>query len=219
MFDHLLVRSKHVLGLGALIAVVGAAGSGCDRPVATAEAVGTVEAVGTGEAVASDHQALVERGEYLVMVGGCNDCHTPWIMGPNGPEPDMTRMLSGHPQDLEVGAQIAVPAEAGIWIWAPHNTSWVSPAGIAYAFNLTPDENTGIGIWTEEMFIKTLRTGKHWGVARDILPPMPWFNYGKMTDEDLKAVWAYLRTIPPVHNRVPDAVVAPPPPVVVAGAS
>ncbi|MDX1644806.1 MAG: diheme cytochrome c-553 [Thermoanaerobaculia bacterium] len=164
-----------------------------------------------------DHEALVERGEYLVMVGGCNDCHTPWIIGPNGPEPDLTRMLSGHPEDLQVGPQIPVPAEAGLWIWAPHNTVWVSDAGIAYAFNLTPDENTGIGIWTEEIFIKTLRTGKHWGTSRDILPPMPWFNYGKMTEEDLKAVWAYLRTIPPVHNRVPDAVVAPPP-VVAASA-
>lgn len=201
-------RSRSVHAAGVLAAFLAVAVAGCDRPEATAQAThGDPEAA---------HADLVARGEYLVMVGGCNDCHTPWIMGPNGPEPDLSRMLSGHPQDLAVGPQVAVPPEAGLWAWAPHNTAWVTPLGTAYAFNLTPDENTGIGIWTEEIFIQTLRTGKHWGVSRDILPPMPWFNYGKMSEEDLKAVWAYLRTIPPIQNRVPDAVVATPPPVVAA---
>ena len=180
---------------------------GCGREAATTE----VAEIGT-----ATHASLVERGEYLVTIGGCDDCHTPLVMGPSGPEPDMTRRLSGHPEGAQVGAPIPVPAEAGIWMWSPHNTSFVSPLGVAYAFNLTPDVNTGIGIWTEEQFIRTLRTGKHWGVARDILPPMPWFNYGKMSDEDLEAVWAFLRSIPPVSNRVPDAVVNPPAEVVAA---
>jgi len=64
--------------------------------------------------------------------------------------------------------------------------------------------NTGMGIWTEEMFMKALRTGKHFGQSRPIMPPMPASAYGQMNDEDLKAVYAYLRSIPPVKNLVPD---------------
>jgi hypothetical protein len=159
----------------------------------------------------------VKRGEYLVTVAVCNDCHTPLVMGPNGPEPDMSRMLSGHPQDLAIGAPPVVPSEASLWLWAPHNTVFVSQLGTAYATNLTPDANTGIGAWTEEIFVNTLRSGRHWGVARPILPPMPWSYYSKMSDNDLKAIWAYLRTIPQVSNRIPEAVIAPPPPVAGAG--
>lgn len=153
----------------------------------------------------------VERGKYLVTVVGCNDCHTPFKMGERGPEPDMTRMLSGHPQDL---AMPPAPAASGPWTWfgAATNTAFAGPWGISYATNLTPDENTGIGIWTEDIFVKTLRTGRHWGVARPILPPMPWQSYSRMSDEDLKAMYAYLRSIPAVKNRVPEAVMAPPPP-------
>lgn len=158
----------------------------------------------------------VERGRYLVTVAGCNDCHTPFKMGEKGPEPDMTRMLSGHPQELRMPP---APAASGPWIWsgAATNTAFAGPWGVSYATNLTPDENTGIGIWTEDVFVKTLKTGRHWGVARPILPPMPWQNYARMPDEDLKAVYAYLRTVPAVKNRVPEAVVAPPPPAPKSG--
>ena len=86
---------------------------------------------------------------------------------------------------------------------AATNTAWAGPWGVSFTANLTPDEDTGIGAWSEDIFIATLRTGKHWGQSRQILPPMPWFNYGKMSDDDLKAVYAYLRSIPPVKNRVP----------------
>ena len=101
-------------------------------------------------------------------------------------------------------------ASSGPWAWsgAVTNTAFAGPWGISYAFNLTPDKNTGIGIWTEDIFIKTIRNGRHWGVARPILPPMPWQNIREMTDEDLRAVFAYLRSIPPVNNKVPDAVIA-----------
>lgn len=156
-------------------------------------------------------RAQVARGEYLVTIGGCNDCHTPWKMGPNGPEPDMSRALSGHPQNV---AMPAPPKGNGPWIisMAATNTAFAGPWGVSFARNLTPDDLTGIGIWTEEMFMKTIRSGRHWGVSRPILPPMPWFNYAKMTDDDLRAVYAYLRTLPPVKNQVPDAILAPPPP-------
>ena len=153
----------------------------------------------------------VKRGQYLVTIGGCNDCHTPFKMGPNGPEPDMSRALSGHPEGL-----VMPPAPQmgnGPWLWAgaATNTAFAGPWGVSYARNLTPEKLTGTGIWTEEMFIQTLRTGKHWGVSRPILPPMPWQNYAQATDEDLKSIFAYLRSLPPVKNQVPDAVLAAPP--------
>ena len=149
----------------------------------------------------------VERGSYLVTIGGCNDCHTPLKMGPKGPEPDMDRMLSGHPESVSMPK---APSPNGPWVWsgAGTNTAFAGPWGVSYARNLTPDQVTGIGIWSEEMFMKTIRSGRHWGVSRPILPPMPWFNYAKMTDEDLRSVYAYLRTIKPVRNEVPDAIVA-----------
>lgn len=156
-------------------------------------------------------QSPVERGKYLVTIMGCNDCHTPWKMGPKGPENDMTRMLSGHPEAVKMPPP---PKPSGPWnssIAAPF-TAFAGPWGVSYAANLTPDQNTGIGIWTEDMFVKALRTGKHMGASRDILPPMPWPGYRHMTDDDLKAIFAYLKSIPPITNHVPDSEPAPPPP-------
>ncbi len=147
----------------------------------------------------------VQRGEYLVKIMGCNDCHTPWKMGPQGPEPDMTRMLSGHPE--QIGPLPAVRAsEPYVSLGFATNTAYSGPWGVSYAFNLTPDQNTGLGIWTEEMFIQTIRTGRHMGVSRPINPPMPWPAYRHATDEDLKSVYAYLRTIKPIVNHVPEYV-------------
>ena len=84
------------------------------------------------------------------------------------------------------------------------NTAFSGPWGVSYTFNLTPEPNTGLGIWTEEMFVRTIRTGRHMGVSRPINPPMPWPAYRNATDEDLKAIYAYLRTIKPIVNHVPD---------------
>jgi len=145
----------------------------------------------------------IERGRYLVTIGGCNDCHTPLKMTPTGPRPDMDRMLSGHPEQMKLPP---APKAQGPWVVssAATNTAFAGPSGVTYAANLTPDKNTGLGIWDEQMFIQALRTGKHWGQGRAIQPPMPWQGYGKMTDEDLKSVFAYLRTVPAVHNYVPE---------------
>jgi hypothetical protein len=124
-------------------------------------------------------------------------------MGPNGPEPDMSRMLSGHPEDLKMTEPPKLEAP---WVYtgSATNTAYAGPWGISYATNLTPDQNTGLGIWTEDMFVKALRTGRHMGHSRPIAPPMPWHSYGQMTDEDLKAVFAYLKSVPAISNRVPD---------------
>src|SRR6187401_2377062 len=120
----------------------------------------------------------VERGEYLVATSACNDCHTPVKMGPNGPEPDMARMLSGHPEPVKVTKPFQQQGDYIAGVNAT-GTAWSGPWGISYTMNLTPDQNTGIGIWTEEMFVKAIRTGKHMGTdtSRDIMPPMPWQMY------------------------------------------
>ena len=153
--------------------------------------------------------APVERGKFLVDYGGCGDCHTPKKFGPRGPEPDMTRMLSGHPEGDKAPAPYK-PAAGSPWIIATAGdlTMWSGPWGISFTTNLTPDTLTGLrsGVWTEELFIKAMRTGKHVGTARDILPPMPWQVVGTLNDADLKAIWAYLGTIPPITNHVPDPV-------------
>ena len=151
----------------------------------------------------------VERGQYLTRIMGCNDCHTPWVMGSRGPEPDMTRMLSGHPESL-----LMPPAPAlgqGPWAWtaAGTNTAFAGPWGVSFTANLTPDPETGLGKWTEATFIEAIRSGRHEGQGRPILPPMPWPQYKYATDEDLRAIFAYLRTIPPIRNRVPQPIDAP----------
>jgi hypothetical protein len=155
--------------------------------------------------------ARIARGQYLVTIGGCNDCHTPLKMGPKGPEPDMTRMLSGHPEQFVISAPAKMPSQEWMIASAPTNTAHSGPWGVSFTANLTPDQNTGLGIWTEEMFLKAIRTGRHMGVSREILPPMPWPAFRNATDEDLKSIYAYLRSIKPVVNHVPDAQLAPAP--------
>ncbi|HEY0141182.1 MAG TPA: c-type cytochrome [Thermoanaerobaculia bacterium] len=157
------------------------------------------------------NKAKVARGEYLVTIIGCNDCHTPFKMGPNGPEPDMTRRLSGHPSKLVMPPAPKNGNSPWAWSGAITNTAFAGPWGVSYAANLTPDSVSGLGIWNEALFIKTIRTGRHWGTSRPILPPMPWQAFAQMTDDDLKAIYAYLRSVPAVRNEVPDAVLAPPP--------
>ena len=174
---------------------------------AVAAAAGVV-AFTTHEPAGAAERKQVERGQALVFSIGCNDCHTPKKMGPGGPELDMERLLSGHRESPAMPPPPALPA--GPWgiVTNMELTAWSGPWGITYTANLTPDENTGLGIWTEDMFIRALRTGRHMGVSRRILPPMPWEVYGKLPEEDLKAIYAYLRSIPPVHNRVPPPVIA-----------
>jgi mono/diheme cytochrome c family protein len=144
------------------------------------------------------------RGKYLVTVAGCNDCHTPWKMGPKGPEPDMSRMLSGHPQDANLPPPPKLPEGPWTVTAAQTNTAWSGPWGVSYTANLTPDRETGLGKWTQRNFTDTIRTGRHMGRGRQILPPMPIPMYKNFTDADLEAIFAYLQTIPAVSNRVPE---------------
>lgn len=145
----------------------------------------------------------IARGRYLVTIGGCHDCHTPWIMQPSGvPGPDMSRALSGHPQDFRITEQAQLKSDRWGYAGAATNTAFSGAWGVSFAANLTPDVHTGTGIWTFDIFKNTIRNGRHWGVARPLLPPMPWFNYREMTDEDLAAVFAYTRTLKPIRNEV-----------------
>jgi hypothetical protein len=169
--------------------------------------------VGAGAALAAD-PGTVARGKYLVTVAGCNDCHTPWIVGPNGPEPDMTRMLSGHPQSFVVKSPAKTPDDPWIMTAAVTNTAWSGPWGVSFTANLTPDPETGLGQWTQRNFTDTIRSGRHHGRGREILPPMPIRMYRNFTDDDLEAIFGYLGTIPAVKNRVPEPL---PPTAPVAG--
>jgi len=149
-------------------------------------------------------QELVALGKYIVTTGGCDDCHTPKIYTANGPVPDTTRRLTGFQQGGTFPALDTKYVAPGNWVVTESNFSgWVGPWGISYASNLTPDNATGIGALTEEMFIKTLREGKYMGVGRPLLPPMPWQVIGMKTDQDLKAIYAYLHSLPAIHNEVP----------------
>ena len=150
----------------------------------------------------------VERGKYLVTIAACHDCHTPKIEGPGGkPVLDEKRLLSGHPEKAPYPNWSAADMQqrSAMALTNPMLTAWAGPWGVSFAFNLTPDKETGIAEWSEQNFMQALRTGKHQGQpnGRDILPPMPWEVYRFMTDDDLKAVYAYLRSITPVKNQVP----------------
>ena len=143
----------------------------------------------------------IARGLSIVSSGGCHDCHTPMKIGEHGPEPDMARALSGHPETL---SGETTPDPGRQWAGAATNTAFSGPWGISYSANLTPDVNTGLGVWTEDMFVRAIRTGRHMGASRPIAPPMPWPAMRNYSDEDLHAVWSYLRSLKPMTNHVPD---------------
>ncbi len=167
--------------------------------------VALVGAMAAPALASDDAGATLARGKYLVTVAGCNDCHTPLKEGANGPEPDMSRMLSGHPESLAITAP-ATGVPAGPWLVAATgtNTAWSGPWGVSFTANLTPDGETGLGKWTQQTFTQTIRTGRHMGRGRKILPPMPIPTYQNFTDEDLVAIFTYLKSVPVVKNRVPD---------------
>ena len=146
---------------------------------------------------------MAQRGKYLVdAVAACGYCHTPRA----GAEYNMDMYLAGHPAGQPY-PRYNLPSmmQQGIFIvTSTQMTAFSGPFGTSFATNLTPDKETGLGEWTEEMFINAVRTGLHQGVEgnRKIFPPMPAKHYAQMNDEDLKAIWAYLSTIKPVKNEV-----------------
>lgn len=130
-----------------------------------------------GGSVAADAaDNIVKRGGYLAGTMGCNDCHTP---GYFAGKPDMARKLAGS----DIG--------------------WEMPGlGYFYGSNLTPDKQTGIGTWTDAQVIAAIRTGVR-PDGRQLAPVMPWMGFSTLTDDDAKAIVAYLKSLPAVKNMVP----------------
>lgn len=156
-------------------------------------------------------ESQIAYGEHLVLIGGCNDCHTPKKITPEGAvHLDTALWLSGHPAEMPSFEVNRKEMQSKGLIVTQDLTEWVGPWGVSFAANLTPDE-TGLGNFTEEQFFRVMREGKYKGLvnSRPILPPMPWEMFRHMTDEELKAIFAYLKSIKPVSNMVP----APLPPV------
>ncbi len=148
----------------------------------------------------------VKNGERLVKMGGCSDCHTPMAFDPKlgMPVPKMDRFLSGPPEGAP--DPNAAPGQGDQAVIGPTFTSFKAPFGVVYAANLTSDPETGLGKWDDATFIRAMRTGQHKGDAngRPILPPMPWMTLQGLSDEELTSILAYLKTVPAVHNKVPD---------------
>lgn len=168
---------------------------------------GTVEnrAYLAADESAVDSVDLIKRGSYLVAISGCNDCHSPKMMTPQGPVPDAENLLAGYSASRpfkDYNKQLVLSGSSVMF--NIENTAFAGPWGLSFAANLTPDD-TGLGNWSLEQFDLAMRKGKWKGIqeARSLLPPMPWQNYQTMTDEDLSAIFAYLKSIKPVKNLVP----------------
>jgi mono/diheme cytochrome c family protein len=161
------------------------------------------------------YESEVKWGEHLITVGGCGDCHTPKKMGPMGPEDDSSMMLSGHPAQMPLPEIDRGMLESKGMAATQTLTFWIGPWGVSYAANLTPD-STGLLAWTEEQFTNALKHGLSKGIKgnRMLLPPMPVQVTRHLKDEEIKAMFAYLKTIKPIKNAVPQPLppVSPPPP-------
>lgn len=172
------------------------------NPITPLLAVAAALLAGAPARAADD--TLVARGRYLVTTAACHDCHTPFKLGPNGPEPDMSRALSGHPEALQMPPAPKLPEGPWLVTSAATNTAWAGPWGVSFTANLTPDAETGLGKWTLKDFVATIRSGRHLGRGRPVLPPMPIPAYSQFNDADLEAIYRYLQTVPAIRNRVPE---------------
>jgi hypothetical protein len=197
-------RAGGGLAASAVAAALGVVLAHAAPAAPAAEPASSASPVSPASPAARPLSARAARGKYIVSTSGCHDCHTPWKVGPNGPEPDMSRALSGHPESLQMPAAPALPEGPWLVTIAATNTAFAGPWGVSFTANLTPDADTGLGAWTVRDFKQTIRTGRHMGRGREVLPPMPIMVYNHFTDADLEAVYAYLRTIPAVRNRVPE---------------
>ena len=130
--------------------------------------------LGATNGVAAE-DAQIARGRYIVSIAGCSDCHTPGgMLG----SPDMKRYLAGS----DVG--FSIPGE-----------------GVYVGQNLTPDMETGIGKWTSDEIMTAIRKGKRPDGA-ELSGVMPSASFAHLTDDDALAVAAFLKSLPPVNNKV-----------------
>ena len=152
-------------------------------------------------------ESQVQWGAHLVSICACNDCHTPKKFTEHGMEFDSSLLLSGHPSKIPPPDFDRKMMESKGLIGTNDLTAWVGPWGISYTANITSDQ-TGIGSWTEDQFLLCIREGKWKGHknSRSLMPPMPWFTYRLMTDNELKAIFAYLKSTTPIENVEPPIV-------------
>ena len=139
-----------------------------------------------------EQASYIERGNYLVnYLGHCVGCHTP--LGPDG-QSDMSLYLSG------------VPAKyAGTKVGRSQVAGFPGPKGARfYAKNLTPDAETGLGLWTEDQFVRTFKHGVRPDGFKYSISPMEWNIYANMKEEDVRAMYRYLRTIKAIRNKAPE---------------
>lgn len=148
---------------------------------------------------------IIKEGKRLVTVMGCNDCHSPKKMTQFGPAPDENLLLSGHPESAVITDRDSLASLSKKWILFDFNgTVTLGPWGTSFAANLTPDD-TGIGNWTLDQFTIAMREGRFKGMknGRLLLPPMPSVGYKALKDDEIKAIFSYLKSIKPIQNRVP----------------
>jgi cytochrome c553 len=187
------------------LVVVGArniAGGGAPRPAPVVRPVQKVE-----PGAADAETALRQRGAYLMAAIGCNDCHS--AHDQNGQIlPGMA--LAGHPEKAPLPEWDPSMLQRGaVATIAPTLTAFAGPWGVSVAPNLTPDKETGIGNMTADQLVRSWKSGKHWKYDRPVLPPMPVQAFSNLTDEDIRSIYAYLMSMPPVKNRAPESILAP----------
>ena len=160
--------------------------------------------VATTASAAPSKDSLIKRGNYLVTTIGCNDCHSPKKMGPQGPFVDTARMLSGSPADAPPPVASAEDVKSHQIVFSGDLTAVVGPWGTSFAANITSDA-TGIGNWSLDQFKNAIRHGKYMGLKEErmLLPPMPWQELGVLNDADMEAIFTYLKSTRPVKNVVP----------------
>jgi hypothetical protein len=151
------------------------------------------------------YDSQVEWGKHILTISACHDCHSPKKMGPHGMQLDSSRLLSGHAAGSPTPDVNAKEMQAKGLIVTNDLTTWIGPWGTSYTANLTSDA-TGIGNWTESQFMLAIREGKLKGLpgSRNLLPPMPWEMYRNFSDDELKALFAYLKSTTPIKNVVPE---------------
>ena len=149
----------HALCLFSALAVI----TSCNQPASD----NTTSVSGSDAGMAADvkyggFDSQVKWGEHLVTIGGCNDCHTPKKMGANGPENDMSLMLSGHPAQQPPPKYDPKEAAKNGLIVTQTFTAWTGPWGTTYAANITSD-STGIGMWTKRNLWNPWKRKNGWG--------------------------------------------------------
>ena len=154
-----------------------------------------------------DKEIEIKMGKILTEEFGCVDCHTPKIIINDQIMIDEKKLFSGHPQDNILPDFPPELVGPGKWrgLYTSSMTAWGGPWGISYSANLTPDKQTGIGNLSEENFMSVIKLGIHSSLSRKMLPPMPWNEVSRLGDDELRAIFVYLKSLKPIKNKVPES--------------